>query len=155
MITQELVGELRKSSIDFEVVPHEHTEHATDEAAALGISQQEVGKTLILKGSGGFVRAVLPASERLDLRSVRERLGDRDLRLATEEELASAYAGFELGAVPPFGGRDGDRVVVDRRIAELDRVVFEAGTHEESLRIGAADLVALTGADVLDLCRAD
>jgi Ala-tRNA(Pro) deacylase len=153
MVTQDLVGELQKENIEYEVVPHEHTEHATDEAAALGISQEEVGKTLILKGSGGFVRAVLPASERLDLRSVRACLADREVRLATEQELASAYTGFELGAVPPFGGRAGDRVVVDRRIADLDRVVFEAGTHEESLRMRVADLVVLTHADVLDLCR--
>ena len=152
MSTSELVEELDKRQIGYEVVLHERTEHAADEATALGVPQREVGKTLILKGDRGYVRAVLPASERLDLRSLRERLDDRELRLATEEELAEAYAGFELGAVPPFGGPTGDRVVVDRKIAELDQVTFEAGTHRESLRVRAVDLVALTKANVFDLC---
>ena len=152
MTTRDLVEELEKQHIDYEVVSHERTEHAADEAAAIGVPKREVGKTLILKSHRGYVRAVVPASERIDLHSVRERLDDRELRLATEEELGTAYAGFELGAVPPFGGPAGDRILVDRRIAELDHVTFEAGTHRESLKVRAADLVALTKADVLDLC---
>ena len=152
MTTKELVDELEVKHIDYVLVPHEHTEHASDEATALGVDQREVGKTLVLKGQQGFVRVVLPASERIDLRIVRERLGDRELRLATEEELATAYADFELGAVPPFGGPTGDRVIVDRRILELEQVTFEAGTHEDSLKLRTDDLLALTDADVVDLC---
>jgi Ala-tRNA(Pro) deacylase len=152
MTAKELVQELEVKHIDYVLVPHERTEHASDEATALGVDQREVGKTLILKGEEGFVRVVLPASERIDLRVVRERLGDRELRLATEEEIATAYAGFELGAVPPFGGPAGDRVLVDRRILELDRVTFEAGTHRDSLKLRTDDLLTLTDADVADLC---
>jgi prolyl-tRNA editing enzyme YbaK/EbsC (Cys-tRNA(Pro) deacylase) len=35
---------------------------------------------------------------------------------------------FELGAVPPFGGPAGDRTVVDRRLAEQESVLIEAGS---------------------------
>jgi prolyl-tRNA editing enzyme YbaK/EbsC (Cys-tRNA(Pro) deacylase) len=54
--------------------------------------------------------------------------------------------------VPPLGGPAGDRVVVDRRIAELEQVILEAGSHEQSIRLATDDLLALTHADVLDLC---
>ncbi|HEY7691296.1 MAG TPA: YbaK/EbsC family protein [Gaiellaceae bacterium] len=152
METKELTSELSRQGIEYELLSHARTEHAADEAAALGVTERKVGKTLILKSGDRYVRAVLPASERLDLRRVREHLDDRELRLATEGELAEAYADFELGAVPPFGGRAGDRVLIDRRIAELDQVTLEAGTHVDSLTLRVRDLSTLTNAEVIDLC---
>ena len=98
------------------------------------------------------MRTVIPASERLDLHKVRDRLDDRKLRLATEQELAEDYCGFELGAVPPLGGPSGDVILADYRIADLDHVIVEAGTHEESIRMRAADLLTLTGAHLGDIC---
>ena len=153
MITEDLADELSKEQIAYELVAHRHTEHARDEAAALGVAQEEVGKTLILTSGSGYIRAVIPASERLDLQKVREHVGSgAETRLATERELVGAYPGFELGAVPPFGGPPGDRVLVDRHIAALGWVIVEAGTHEESLRMRTADLLALTKAEVADFC---
>jgi Ala-tRNA(Pro) deacylase len=153
MITEDLAGELSKEQIDYELVAHRHTEHARDEAAALGVAQEEVGKTLILTSDGGYMRVVIPASERLDLGKVREHVGGGgEIRLASERELVGAYPEFALGAVPPFGGPSGDRILVDRRTAVLGWVIVEAGTHEQSLRIRTADLLALTKAEVADFC---
>jgi Ala-tRNA(Pro) deacylase len=143
---------VEKLHVDYELVPHVRTERAVDEAAALGSPLQEVGKTVVLRGRTGYVRAVIPASERLDLRKVRACLDDPQLRLATEAELGADYPDFELGAVPPLGGGAGDVVLVDRRIAKLDRVLFEAGTHDESIRMRANDLLEVTGATLADMC---
>jgi hypothetical protein len=38
----------------------------------------------------------------------------------------------------------GDRVLCDRRLAQQDSVVLEAGSHNESLRMKTSDLLALT-----------
>jgi prolyl-tRNA editing enzyme YbaK/EbsC (Cys-tRNA(Pro) deacylase) len=38
------------------------------------------------------------------------------------------------------------------RLAERDAVVLEAGTHEQSVRLKAANLVRLTRAQVADIC---
>jgi len=58
---------------------------------------------------------------------------------------------YELGAVPPFGVPAGDRVLFDRRLAQRDSVVLEAGSHNESLRMKTADLLTLSGAEVADI----
>jgi Ala-tRNA(Pro) deacylase len=58
---------------------------------------------------------------------------------------------FELGAVPPFGGKAGDRTVVDRRLAEQESVIVEAGSHTESVRMRTRDLIALTQARIADI----
>jgi Ala-tRNA(Pro) deacylase len=152
MTAEELVRELSSRQLGYELIPHRRTMTAGDEAAAVGVPPTEVAKTIVLVAGTGYVRAVLPASERLDLRKVRELLGNgKDARLATETELAGAYPMFELGAVPPFGGPAGDRAILDRRLAEQDTVVIEAGTHDESLRVKAQDLLTLTGAEVADI----
>ena len=96
---------------------------------------------MVLTTPEGFVRAVLPASDRIDLGKLREILGAEDVELATEAILVGAYPEFELGAVPPLTGGDGDRVLMDRRLCENEWVVVEAGTHEQSLRLRMSDLV--------------
>lgn len=62
-----------------------------------------------------------------------------------------AYPLYELGAVPPFGVPAGDRVLFDRRLAQRDSVVLEAGSHSESVRLTTADLLTLGDAEVEDI----
>ena len=69
----------------------------------------------------------------------------------SESELVTAYPQFELGAVPPFGGPAGDRVVVDRRLVEQEHVVLEAGVHDTSLRLRTDDLLTAADAELVDV----
>jgi Ala-tRNA(Pro) deacylase len=147
----ELMRSLTEQKIEFEPRRHPRTETAMDEARALHASAERVGKTVVVHSASGMIRVVLPASERLSLPKLRETVGLDEIRFATEDELAKAYPAFELGAVPPFGGPEGDSVVVDRRVAALESVIVEAGSHSDSLRLAAADLVRLTGATVADV----
>jgi len=148
----ELIDELEQRQIEYTVVPHRRTQTATAEAHAVGVTTHEVAKTVVAVTDGGYVRAVVPASERLDLRRLQDVLGTFEKpRLATEAELGAAYPAFELGAVPPFGGPSGDRVVIDVGLAQEDEVVLEAGTHGDSLRLHTRDLLALSGAQVADI----
>lgn len=150
MVTQ-VIDELERLRLDFEVLSHRRTETAKDEATAVGVTAREVAKTIVLATDAGYVRAVVPASEKLDLRKTRDVLDDQHARLATEQELGAAYPAFELGAVPPFSGPAGDRVIVDRRLSELPDVVLEAGSHDQSVRIRTRDLLRLSGAEVSDI----
>jgi len=145
-----LLDELDRAGVAYELIPHARTESAAAEAAALGVDPREVAKTLVLTTPDGFVLAVLPASERLDLAKVREFLGTKRVELAGEELLAGAYPEYELGAVPPFVY--GDRVLVDVRLCAHLGVLFEAGTHEASLRLSTRDLIALSNALLADIC---
>jgi Ala-tRNA(Pro) deacylase len=145
---------LAREGVSFELLPHAHTETAHDEARVLGISPDQVAKTVVLTNGGGYVRAVVPASAHVDLEKVRGLLHlGHELRLATEQELVAAYPTFELGAVPPLGGPGGDRTVVDRHLAEHQTVVVEAGRHDESLRMKTHDLLVHAIAEVGDICQ--
>ena len=138
------------------MIDHRRTETARDEAEAIGVPPEAVAKTVVLTTVEGYVRAVVAASDHLDLHKARRLLGgDKHARLATEAELVFAHPMYELGAVPPFGVPAGDRVMFDQRLAERDSVLLEAGSHKESLRIKTADLLALTKAEVADIAATD
>ncbi len=153
MATAAVTKVLDEAGVRYELFPHAHTETAVSEGQALGVSPENVAKTLVVKTPSSYVRAVLQAADRLDLRKLAQLYGEtkKYLELASEEELAREYPEFELGAVPPFGGSRHDPVVVDRRLARHDSVMLEAGTHEESIRLTTADLLQITNARVADI----
>ena len=155
MATEDLTRALDEAGAQYELLPHAHTESALAEADALGLSPDDVAKTLVVKTPDGYVRSVLPASERLDLRKLRELLGGgrHKVHLASEDDLGRDFREFELGAVPPLGGGRRDPVVVDRRLAARESLVLEGGSHDESVRLAAADLIRVAGAEVADICE--
>jgi Ala-tRNA(Pro) deacylase len=149
--TRLLVDRLAREGVDFEVLLHSRSTTAAAEARALGVLPQTVAKTVIAKGADELhVRAVLPATSRVSMSKLAQAATAPSVRLLTEAELVADYPQFELGAVPPFGGPGGDRVIVDRSLMEHAHVVFEGGVHDTSLRLRVADLI-----DVADAQRAD
>jgi len=123
-----------------------------------GLRRSRVCEASILRNPSGdreyaFGRA--PASERPDLRKLREFLGARkhEVHLATEDDLRRDFPEFELRAVPPVGGGRRDPVIVDNRLSGRESLVLEAGSHEESVRMAADDLVRVAGAQLADICE--
>ena len=155
MSVADLTKVLEDAGAEYEVLHHGHTERAVEEAEALGLAPAEVAKTLIARTPEGRLRALVPASERIDMRKLRQVVGGSkdDVQLATEAEMAQDYPEFALGAVPPLGGSRSDPVIVDRRLTEHEWLVFEAGTHDDSVRIRTEDLLRIVGAQTADICE--
>lgn len=151
MAATALVDRLRQAQVTFELLPHRRSETSSGKARALGVLPQETAKTVVVRAGRRLVRVVLPASERLDLGKLQRALGE-PAELVHESELAAAYPEFELGAVPPFGGRS-DQVVVDWRLTGAEWVVFEAGAHDESVRLRSVDLLDLAEARLVDVVQ--
>jgi Ala-tRNA(Pro) deacylase len=146
-----LTEALDNAGVAYELLEHAPTDRAADEASALGLRPNEVAKTIVLTTGTGNLRVLLPASERIDMHKLRDLVeAGKELHLLTEEAMQRDYPEFELGAVPPLGGRE-DEIVVDSRVAALDQVVFEAGSHDRSVRVKAADVVSATRARVADV----
>ena len=154
MAAPALTDALDAAGIHYDVIPHEHTETAAEEARALGLPPDGVAKTLVVETAQGNIRAVLPASERISTAKLAELLAERrkSIHLLPEETLRRAYPEFEFGAVPPIGGAHRDRVIVDTHVADHESIVLEAGSHDESIRIATKDLVRVADAQVAEIC---
>jgi Ala-tRNA(Pro) deacylase len=69
------------------------------------------------------------------LEAVSRLLGDADVQLASEAEIAEHCPDCELGALPPFGSRYGMKTIVDESLAQDEAIVFEGNTHNEAIQM--------------------
>ena len=132
---------LERLGVRFEVLPHDRSETALEEAQALDIDPDEVVKVLVLDVESGHALAVLPASRRLDVDLVREALGDHRVTLASEKEIADVFPEFEPGALPALPSLLHVPVVLDPRVLAHRKVTFAAGVQRESVRLESERLV--------------
>jgi len=145
---------LEGAGVEYELIEHEPTMSAAADAAATRHSPDEVVKSIVLRDGGAYVIAAIPASQRLDLHKLRQLLGaTRQLRLATEEEIAHEFPSLEVGAVPPFGPMVPAAEVVDRGVLRAHRVLCPAGDHTHSVLVDPSELVRITAAQTADITQ--
>jgi Ala-tRNA(Pro) deacylase len=150
--TRLLTEKLRARGLEFGLLPHRRTTTAASEARVLGVLPQTVAKIVIAADEeGAHIRAVVPASAHVSISKLAKAVSAQTVTLLREAELVGAFPQFELGAVPPFGGPAGDRVVVDRSLMNQDHVVFDGGVHDTSLRMRTADLIEVADAQTADI----
>lgn len=118
---------LRGRGVPFVVFPDPEADLVEHAAERHGIDVEELVRTEVVAGRFGLALMVGPWDRRLDLALVRRVMHDPTVRLATSEELAEAYPGFEPGAWPPLGLLLSMPTFVDREVAGRDQVVFPAG----------------------------
>jgi Ala-tRNA(Pro) deacylase len=151
---QAVTGYLEREGVPFEVVEHERTESAAAEARAAGLPADDVAKTVVLRDDSGYRLAVIPASCRLDLRKVREVLGEtHGLRFVTEAEMATDFGAFEVGALPPFAPMVEAVELMDESLLDHDRILCSGGDHEHGVLLDPLDVVRAGQARVADLCE--
>jgi Ala-tRNA(Pro) deacylase len=142
------------AGINYELIEHEPTLSAAAEARVTEHAPDQVAKTVVLHDGSAYVIAVIPASDRLDLHKLRELLGaTRQLRLASEDEIARDFPSLEVGAVPPFGPMVPAAEVIDRALLEQQRILCPAGDHRHSVLIDPGDVVRITAATSADICQ--
>ena len=155
MPAQKLKELLDSRKIPYTVQTHPRTYTAQGVAASLHVSGREFAKSVIVKASGGkLAMAVLPGPRHVDLTALAELLHVDDVELAREEDFAKLFPGCELGAEPPFGNLYSLPVFVDSSLRKDTEIVFNAGTHTETIRMAYADFEAIVKPVVASLSLA-
>lgn len=134
--------------LDTHHVPYQSWHHplsytAQGTAHAQHISGKEVAKVVMVMVNDRLVMAVLPGSHRLDLDQFGTTLGCGPARLATEEEFGHVFPDCEIGAMPPFGNLYDIEVWVDSLLRDRPNIVFNAGTHEDTIQMSFSDFARL------------
>ncbi len=147
---------LSEAGIAHDVVEHQATYSAIQEARAAHEEPRHTAKTLLLHDRESWLLAVIPANRRLDMAKARRLLGGTaHMRLATEEEMQKVFPAFDVGALPPVGPQLPLPEAVDVRLIYRDRVLCAGGDHEHALRLDPRDLVRVSEPRVGDLCEQD
>ena len=140
---EKLEAHLRENAVPFEVHHHPPAYTAQRVAQAEHVSGRTVVKVVMAFADGKMVMLALPATRHVDLAKAAEAAGSREVRLAHEEEFAATFPDCEVGAMPPFGNLYGIPVYVDAELAKDESIVFNAGTHEDTIHMKYADFERL------------
>ena len=136
---------LQKQGVDYAIMAHPRSYTSMDTAQVSHVPGDHLAKSVLLRDARGYLVAVVPATHRLDL----DRLGrllDRPVQLATETEVGALFGDCDFGAIPPCGTAYGLETVVDDALIRQREIWFEAGDHEELVRVDGAQFDALMGA---------
>ncbi len=132
---ERLVKFLDENNIEYLHRAHASAERACEAAAAENVLPRYFAKTLVFRSDMGDGMAVVPADRRLDLKMLRQNLGARHVRLATESELEELFPDSEPGALPPFGNLIGLTVYMESTMAADAMIAFNAGTHRDAVHM--------------------
>ncbi len=120
-------------------------------AEAHGVEPGRIAKTLSLRVAGRVLLVVARGDARLDNRKVKAAFGGKASMLGPDEVLA--LTGHPVGGVCPFGLAKPLPVYCDVSLRAFDEVVPAAGSIHSAVRIAPERIVALTGAEWVDVCQ--
>jgi prolyl-tRNA editing enzyme YbaK/EbsC (Cys-tRNA(Pro) deacylase) len=128
------------------------TKTAADAAAAIGVDVGQIVKSLIFAVDGEIVLAYVSGANQLDEHKLAAAAGGSRCSRVDADAVRTA-TGYPIGGVPPFGHATALRVFVDPDLLSFDEVWAAAGTWHDVFGIVPAELVRVSGGEVVELKR--
>ena len=141
---------LDRSGVRYKLSLHASVFTAQRMAAVEHEHGRYVAKPVTIKADGRYLMCVLPASHHVDLAKLKSQLAATTVELAQETEIAELFPDCEVGAEPPFGNLYDLPILMDKALEKDDHILFQAGTHEEAIRMSMADYRQLVQPTILD-----
>jgi len=142
-IAPTLVRELARHGISYDIVHHHHSDSSLNVAHSAHIPAHKMVKPVVLEDDKGYVMALIPANQHVKIRELNMQL-NREMGLATEDEISHLFYDCELGAIPPIGQAYGMETVVDEDLDACEDVYIEAGNHTDLLHLSGKSFRKLT-----------
>ncbi len=146
-----LTDYLKKQGVRFQTQHHAQAFTAQEIAASEHIPGKMLAKVVMLTDGVELAMAVVPAPEHVDLKKAQAAIGNKNVRLAEEREFAPRFPDCEVGAMPPFGNLYNVPVYVDNALTEDETIVFNAGSHTDTVSLSYGDFERLAKPSVADL----
>ena len=142
-VSERLTGWLDGAKVKYSTMKHPVVYTAQEIAAAQHVPGRQLAKCVLVKTDRGPVLAVLPAVHLIDLKKLKALLGAKTVAIAKEADIKERFPDVEVGAMSPFGNLYQVPVVVDRAWEDSDEVVFNAGSHTDTIKMRYQEMVAL------------
>jgi Cys-tRNA(Pro)/Cys-tRNA(Cys) deacylase len=135
--------QLDKLGIPYEIRTYEvDPEDLTAETVArkIGMPPEQVFKTLVARGSGGVLLAVVPSNSELDLKALAQLSGVRKVELVHLKEV-QPLTGYVRGGVTALASKKDYPVYADETIELWDVISVSAGMRGAQLIVAPGDYV--------------
>lgn len=130
----------------------ERTATVEEAARALGVATDQIIKSLVFVLNGTPILVINNGLARVDRKKLGAALGvgRRKVKFAQPEQ-ALEVTGFAVGSMPPFGHREALRTLVDEGVVSQAEVYGGGGADDTMMRLATAELLKVTGAEVVDV----
>lgn len=146
---------LDRHGVEYEIIHHREDFRARDTAEDTHTPPEAFAKTVVVHVDDRFALTVLPANHHVDPGGLARSIGARHVRLASEPEMQELLPDCDVGATPPFGELCGLSLYASPHLAGAERITFNAGTHEDAVRMRWADYERLAKPQIVDLSHRD
>ncbi|QSB22387.1 Cys-tRNA(Pro) deacylase [Curtobacterium sp. 24E2] len=140
---------LDRAGVSYTPHVYDHHESATnfgeEAAAALGLREEQVFKTLVVSVDGALAVAIVPVANRLDLKAIAAAVGGKKATLA-DPALAEKRTGYVVGGISPVGQKSRIQTVLDESALGYDSIFVSGGRRGFDIEVAPADLARVTDA---------
>jgi len=133
---------LENNGIPYDVIQHRTTSTSLSTARLANVDAGQVAKPVILEDELGYLMAIVPANMHVKIGRLNKIL-NRHMGLATEQELRRLFYDCNLGAIPPLAYAYNMQCIIDDELLHCDDIYFESGNHEELVHIKGKDFQRL------------
>ncbi len=141
------INSLKKAQIKFRIHEYQHDaaseSYGVEAAEKLGINQQRLFKTLVVKLDGmDLAVAVLPVSSMLSMKTMAKHSKAKKAVMAEPSEVERS-TGYVLGGVSPIGQKKRLNTLVDQSAINHESIYISAGRRGLEIELAPDDLVQL------------
>jgi Cys-tRNA(Pro) deacylase len=142
-LEEKIVHTLQDQGIEFEILEHAPVYTNPTMAEALGVSEAETVKSLVLTTKEkALVVMVLPGHKKVDWKEAARTTHTKKVSFAKPDAVSTAV-GCEVGCVPPFGHMTRLPIYMDTDLLQQTYVYFNPGVHHKSFKVRSRDLQKL------------
>ena len=151
----QILGLLTAQGIAYRLHEHGPVRTVAEVEARLPFLLGKMLKTIAFRlKDGRTVLAGLRGHDRIDYRKLAAVLGVNRRSVASmSPQAVEAELGFEIGGVGPFALQPDVILMLDKQLAALSTVYCGSGKNNITLAIAFADLLRVTGGQVVDLAK--
>lgn len=150
---ERIEGYLREKGVRFEIHHHPLAYTAQRVAQSEHLPGRMVSKVVAAFADERMVLLAVPAPSYVDLAKATLALKAKEIRLATEDEVTVVFSDCDVGAMSPLGHLYNVPVYLDSALSEQERIVFNAGTHTDTISMTLEDYVRVANPVVADIAR--
>ncbi|MBN1502750.1 aspartate--tRNA ligase [Candidatus Woesearchaeota archaeon] len=137
-VFNEIRNLLIKDNIKYKEYHHKPVYTSEQAAKIRGTKLEQGAKALIFKTSKGYIMVVISAAKKIDSDKLKKILKVEKLQLANAKEVKK-ITGLSIGAMPPFGNLFDMKAYVDESLEKQKEIVFNAGSHTNSIKMKYKD----------------
>lgn len=153
MNDKDLAKFIKENQIKAEIVYlKEKTPTVELAAKALGISPEEIGKSLLFIADGKPILVIANGTTRVGYKSLANflEMNRRKVKLARPDQVL-AITGYPVGTVPPFGHISGITTLLEAGVRSQEVIYVGGGSIQALMKISLEELIEVTRAKIVSL----